>query len=144
MPSDPSGVHPSGVLVRNPVDFFDDNVASGAVLLTIAPLPTNTWFRAALYNNSNAGLALKVYSITSFALGGGSTRLFFAFKVFGTSSKTAASASWPTFTASARSFVGQCGNVRPDLGTPFGQIWQRLDIAHISTRPPANARTAAR
>ena len=114
MPSDPAGVHPQGVLARPAADFFDDHLAQGGFIYSTDPTTNFNWVSISLFNDANTGVALKVYGLTY----GDDTGL-------GT---LAYSRQGPPL----GSLVGQCTNVRFDLGAPYGQIWQRLDLAaHI-------------
>lgn len=103
-PSDPTGRHPSGVLTRHPADFFDDNCGTGALYLQITTIPTNTWLRISLYNNSNTGVSFKVYAITSFSFGGGGLGYFFISGTIG-------------------AFQQACSSINPSLAAPFGQLF---------------------
>jgi len=104
MPSDPSGVHPQGVLVRPAPDFFDDNMAFGGFQLTIAT--GNNFVLTSLYNDATTGIALKVYAISCSGDGGGGC------------------SAWMDQNLGGSTLVGQCSNVAANLGAPFGQIWQ--------------------
>lgn len=110
MPSDPTGTHPSGVLVRPAPDFFDDNLCSGGYYFFIRPAAGFQYLSISLFNDAPRGQALKVYGITNGDDSGFGTLMY------------------PLQGGPLGSFVTQCRNVRFDLGAPPGQIYQQLDV----------------
>jgi len=128
MPSDPSGVHPKGVLARPAPDFFDDNMGVGGYWAQ--PAGTFPYLTISLFNDANSGVMLKVYGITNGDDAGFGTFLY------------------QRQGAPLGSFVCQCQNVNPMLGTTYGQIWQRVDNTATVTSPyplplPANTQILA-
>jgi hypothetical protein len=111
MPSDPAGTHPSGVLVRPAPDFFDDHLCQGGFIYSTDPITNLNWVSISLFNDANSGVALKVYGLTYGDDSGFGTIAYYR--------------QGPPL----GSFVSEGINVRADLGGPYGQIWQRLDIA---------------
>ena len=104
MPSDPSGRNPAGVLVRIGPDWFDDNVGYGG--FTALFVGGDHFGLISLYNNASDGSSLKVYGITVGADGGGGA------------------SAWVAAGIPLGTLVGTCNPLRPDLGIPWGQIYQ--------------------
>lgn len=126
MASDPTGVHPSGVLVRNAPDFFDDQLGSGGYFAAVASTPGHdTYFRLSLYNNATDGRALKVYGITAQDNAGGGSYLY---QAYGPNPDT---------------LVGPCVNIRGDLGQPWGVIYQQLTLVLSGAGSPFTRPAAA-
>lgn len=110
MPSDPTGTHPSGVLVRNAPDFFDDNVAYGG--FAAPQVSGDNWLLCSLYNNALAGIRLKVYVVSGANDGGDGF------------------SAWVDKGVPLGTLVGACNFIDPTLGQSYGQIYQ--DIQHTA------------
>lgn len=117
MPSDPSGVQPKGVLTRAAADFFDDHLASGAFFVS-EPVPGDAfnYCTVALFNNANSGVVFKVYAVTSISDGGSGMGLFWVHGTLG-------------------ALVQNCQPIRPDVGMPYGQIYQQTASSNVGTFP---------
>jgi hypothetical protein len=118
MPSDPSGRHPLGVLIRPAPDWFDDHVGVGGFWVqgSFSPLQPH-WLAVGLYNNASTGVLFKVYGITVAAEGGSGAGLYFVYGTFGT-------------------LVGQCSSLNPGTGNPHGLIYQNTQTALPNTVNP--------
>lgn len=116
MPSDPSGMKPSGVLMRPAPDFFDDNMGLGAWFFFGLAASPDSYFAVALFNNDNQGRALKVYGVSVYNDGGSGQ---FGYYVYGT--------------IGARQYG--CQAIRPDLGAPPGEIWVEYTLGNVSATP---------
>jgi len=117
MPSDPSGVSPKGTLIRPPADFFDDHLAVGSFFLQFTGGPNNSNFcTVALFNNANTGVVFKVYGISAVNDGGSGMGAFWFYGPLG-------------------ALYAPCQPIRPDLGAPFGQIWQQTTLANVPAAP---------
>jgi hypothetical protein len=117
MPSDPSGVHPQGVLTRPAPDFFDDNIGLGGFWRPFTTgLSSDTFITVALFNNSTQGLAFKVYGISLAADGGDGFGFYFVLGPVG-------------------SFYANCQPIRPDIGSPNGQIYTQLTVVGSGLDP---------
>lgn len=117
MPSDPSGANPKGVLTRPAPDFFDDHLASGAFFVS-EPVPGDdfNYCTVALFNNANSGVVFKVYAVTAINDGGSGMGLFWVHGTLG-------------------ALVQNCQPIRPDVGSPYGQIYQQTASSNVSTFP---------
>lgn len=115
MPSDPTGTHPQGVLVRPAPDFFDDNVGWGGYW--VQPTVAFPYVTISLYNDAPFGQCLKVYGITNGDDAGFGT---FCYQRQG---------------PPLGNFITQCDPIRFDRGAPPGQIWARIDSTATVTSP---------
>ncbi|HVI10973.1 MAG TPA: hypothetical protein VND65_21995 [Candidatus Binatia bacterium] len=119
MPSDASGRHPSGVLVRPAPDFFDDNLATGGFWLQgFAPVQPH-YATIALYNNDTLSRSLKVYGISVQSEGGSGMAFYFVQGPLG-------------------AFYVNCQNINSQLQTPPGQIYQQHQNTVAGTLNPYN------
>jgi hypothetical protein len=110
MPSDPSGVSPKGVLTRSAPDFFDDHLGTGAFFQSEEGTGSVfNWCTVALFNNANSGVALKVYGVTAISDGGSGMGLYWQYGPVG-------------------AFVQNCQPMRPDVASPYGQIYQQVTL----------------
>lgn len=105
MPSDPSGVQPSGVLIRPAPDFFDDQLQLiSAFTYDASPPVGENYTNYSLFNNAKSGLVFKVYGVTAFAEGGGGFGFFYSKTQLG-------------------SLVSNSQSLNPNTGTGYGQLF---------------------
>jgi hypothetical protein len=119
MPSDPSGTHPGGVLVRPAADFFDDNMGLAMVQQVNLSFPPgdSAFYQVGLFNNAIAGLAFKVYGISVTEDGGGGFLCAFV-------------------KAQVGATPGVVSGIRPDISGPFGLIGFDVTIQHVPSLSP--------
>lgn len=118
MPSDPTGRHPSGVLIRPAPDFYDDQIGvCGFEFVEISPPVGLHYHRFALYNNASTGAVFKIYGITVENGGGGGFLFWFVKGQIGTVQQNATS-------------------IRPDHPMQFGQMsYDRMDVPAGTLNP---------
>lgn len=116
MPSDPTGVHPQGVLTRPAPDFFDDNIGVGGARLPFPAGSGGNYIAVSLLNNDNQGRMLKVYGAYTSAAGGEGFGFWY--------SKAPIGALQPPPQA-----------IRPDLGAPPGAIYMATSLGNPNNTP---------
>jgi hypothetical protein len=117
MPSDPAGAKPSGVLTRLAPDFFDDHLGCGGFRQPNGPATGFVNYTAvSLFNNANSGVVFKVYGVECCGDVTSSSEVYMISGTLGT-------------------LVQGCAPTRPDLGAPYGQIYQATTVEPDTIHP---------